>query len=150
MRVYAYTDGAARGNPGEGASGYHLLDSSHRLLARHVFRNGICTNNVAEYAAVVAALKKALELFGRETEIVLVSDSNLVINQLSGKYKVKSQNLKALNKEGRDLLARFKSHRLLNVRRENEYISRVDSELNELLDGKGGGKAPTLRQKQLQ
>ncbi len=151
MKVYAYTDGAARGNPGRSASGYHLLDASHRLLERHVFYNGICTNNVAEYKAVVAALKKALERFGTDTEIVVVSDSNLVINQLSGKYKVKSEHLKALNKEGRDLLSQFKSHRLLNVRRENEHVSRVDGELNGLLDGKdGGGEAPQVsRQRNL-
>jgi len=150
LKVYAYTDGAARGNPGKGASGYHLLDGSHRLLERHVFYNGICTNNVAEYKAAVAALRKALERFGETTDIVLVSDSSLVINQLSGKYKVRSENLKAFNKEGRDLLSRFKSHRLLNVRRENEYVSRVDAELNELLDGKGdGAEAPVSRQKNL-
>lgn len=150
MRIYAYTDGAARGNPGEGASGYHLLDSAHRLLARHVFRNGVCTNNEAEYLAVVAALKKALKMFGAETDIVVVSDSNLVINQLAGKYKVKSQNLKALNKEGRDLLAKFRSHRLLNVRRENEHVASVDAELNELLDGKAGAGTPAVsRQRSL-
>ena len=149
MRIYAYTDGAARGNPGKSASGYHLLDGSHRLIERRAFYNGICTNNVAEYRAVVAALKRALELFGTEAEIVIVSDSNLVINQLSGKYKVKSENLKALNREGRNLLSRFRSHRLLNVRRENEYVSRVDGELNDLLDGKEGGDPPIPRQKNL-
>ena len=151
VKIYAYTDGAARGNPGESASGYHLLDGSHKLLVRHAFYNGICTNNVAEYRAVVAALKKTLELFGAETDVVVVSDSNLVINQLSGKYKVKSENLKALNNEGRDLLSRFKSHRLLNVRRENEHVARVDGELNGLLDRKEGGSAslPVSRQKNL-
>ncbi len=149
MKVYAYTDGAARGNPGESASGYHLLDGAHRLLERRAFYNGICTNNVAEYRAVVAALKKALELFGAETDIVVVSDSNLVINQLSGRYKIRSQNLKALNKEAGDLLSRFKGHRLLNVRREDEYVSRVDGELNALLDKKEGGATPVSRQKNL-
>lgn len=150
MRVYAYTDGAARGNPGRSASGYHLLDGSHRLLERRVFYNGICTNNVAEYRGILAVLRKALERFGADTEIVVVSDSNLVINQLSGKYKVRSENLKALNKEGRDLLSKFRSHRLLNVRRENEYVSRVDAELNELLDGKGDcAEAPVPRQRNL-
>jgi ribonuclease HI len=150
LKIYAYTDGAARGNPGRGASGYHLLDGSHKLLVRHVFHNGVCTNNVAEYKAVVAALRKALELFGAETEVVVVSDSNVVINQLSGKYKVKSDNLKALNKEGRELLAKFRSHRLLNVRRENEHIALVDRELNELLDGKAEGTAaPLSRQRNL-
>jgi ribonuclease HI len=80
----------------------------------------------------------------------VVSDSNVVINQLSGKYKVKSDNLKALNKEGRELLAKFRSHRLLNVRRENEHIALVDRELNELLDGKAEGTAaPLSRQRNL-
>ncbi len=125
------------------------MDDSHKLLERRAFYNGICTNNVAEYKGVVAALKKALELFGNGTDIVLVSDSRLVINQLSGAYKIKSPNLKALNQEARELLSRFRSHRLLNVRRENEHVSRVDGELNELLDGKTGGKPPASRQKNL-
>jgi ribonuclease HI len=149
MKVYAYTDGASRGNPGKGASGYLLLDGSHRMLESRAFYNGICTNNVAEYEGVVAALKKALELFGKETDLVLVSDSKLVINQLSGAYKIKSPNLKALNREARGLLSRFKSHRLLNVGRENEYVSRVDRALNALLDGKKGGVATVFRQKNL-
>ena len=136
VRVYAYTDGASRGNPGRSASGYDLMDSAHKLVFRHAFINGICTNNVAEYKAVIAALRKALELFGKDAEMVLVSDSALVINQLSGRYKVKSQNMKELNAEARGLLGRFRSFRLLSVGRENAHISRVDKELNALLDGK--------------
>lgn len=136
MRVYAYTDGASRGNPGRSASGYDLMDSAHKLVFRHAFLNGICTNNVAEYNAVIAALRKALELFGGDIEIVLVSDSSLVINQLSGRYKVKSQSMRELNAEARGLLRRFRSSRLLSVGRENAHISRVDAELNALLDGR--------------
>ena len=150
MKVYAYTDGASRGNPGRSASGYDLMDSAHKLVFRHAFYNGICTNNVAEYTAVIAALKKALELFGKESDVILVSDSSLVINQLSGRYKVKSQNIKALNKEAGELLGRFGSYKLLSVRRGNEHISRVDAELNALLDGKLKKSAAEKRmQKQL-
>jgi ribonuclease HI len=149
VRVYAYTDGASRGNPGKSASGYDLRDSEHRLVFRHIFYNGICTNNVAEYAAVIAALKKALELFGEDVDIVLASDSSLVINQLSGSYKVKSQSMKRLNTEARELLGRFRSHRLLSVSRKNAHISRVDAQLNALLDGKGQ-KAAKVRHVQRQ
>jgi len=149
LRIYAYTDGASRGNPGKSASGYRLLDASHKLLERRAFHNGVCTNNVAEYRAVVAALKKALERFGAGTEITVVSDSTLVINQLSGNYKVRSPGLKALNKEALVLLSKFKSHRLLSVRRENEYVSQVDADLNALLDGKGDDPVPSARQRAL-
>ncbi|VVB77051.1 Ribonuclease HI [uncultured archaeon] len=143
MKVYAYADGASRGNPGLSASGYWLLDESHRLIFKRAFYNGKCTNNVAEYMAVIEALRKALELLGPDAEVVLVSDSRLVISQIAGKYKVRSPNLKALNEDAKVLLGRFRSHRLLNVRRENEYVSKVDADLNELLDSIEEGGADT-------
>ncbi len=132
MKLHAYTDGAARGNPGKGASGYLIADAQHKVLAHHAFANGTCTNNVAEYKAIIAALKKALEM-GCD-RIVLSSDSRLAINQLSGNYKVKDRVLKQLSREAMGLLARFGKYELLNVPRENRYVSAVDKELNELLD----------------
>jgi ribonuclease HI len=132
MKLFAYTDGASRGNPGRGASGYLILDASHKALAHNAFADGVCTNNVAEYKAIIAALRKALNL-GCD-HIVLSSDSKLAINQLSGNYKVKDKTLKQLNSEAKTLLARFAKRELLNVPRENRHVSEVDRELNELLD----------------
>jgi len=97
-----------------------------------VFYNGIATNNVAEYKAIIAALKEAIKL-GAD-EVVLSSDSKLAISQLQGKYKIKSESLKKLNLEAKELLSRLKSYELENPRRENAYISAVDKMLNKFLD----------------
>ena len=136
MTLYIYTDGASRGNPGESASGYRILDYKDNLLTRRVFYNGVCTNNVAEYKAIIAALKKALRMVNEGEAMVLHSDSELVINQLSGNYKIKDSKLKPLNREVMLLLKKFSKYELLSVRRENRHISQVDSELNEFLDEK--------------
>lgn len=138
MKLYIYTDGASRGNPGESASGFMLLDSSSKVVHQHVFYNGTCTNNVAEYEAVIAALKEALARGYKE--VVLHSDSKLIINQISGSYKVKDAKLKELNSKARSLLAGFEKHDLLNVPRTNKGIVAVDRELNLFLDGRGKEK----------
>lgn len=138
VKIYAYIDGASRGNPGIGASGYLILDNSRKRIDKQVFYNGVCTNNVSEYKAAIAAIRKTLELFGSEVELVLSSDSSLVINQLAGRYRLKNQNMKSLNAEAKDLLTKFKSYRLRNVKRSNRYIEIVDRELNRFLDGRTG------------
>ncbi len=134
MKLYVYTDGASRGNPGESASGYMIMDTWHTPLYRHVFYNGRCTNNVAEYKAIISALKKALGMGKDGVELVLASDSRLVINQLAGKYKVKDRELKKLNAAARSLLKKFQKYELLNVPRENKHVASVDAELNSFLD----------------
>ena len=139
MTLYVYTDGASRGNPGESASGYLILDYKDRQLAKRVFYNGICTNNVAEYKAIIAALKKAAGLASEGEELVLHSDSELVVNQLAGNYKVKDAALKKLNAEAKSLLKNFSKRELLAVRRENRHISAVDKALNHFLDDKANG-----------
>ncbi|MGC9157049.1 MAG: ribonuclease HI family protein [Candidatus Micrarchaeia archaeon] len=132
MKFFVYTDGASRGNPGKSASGYAIYDDKFNLVKEYVFYNGIATNNVAEYKAIIAALKEAIKL-GAD-EIVLFSDSKLAISQLQGKYKIKSANLKQLNNEAKGLLLSLKSYKLENPRRENAYISSVDKMLNRFLD----------------
>ena len=138
MKLYIYTDGASRGNPGESASGYMLLDNLSKVVHQHVFYNGTCTNNVAEYEGVIAALGEALKM-GCD-EAVLHSDSKLIVNQISGSYKVKDPKLKELNTKARSLLAGFKKHDLLNVPRTNKGIVAVDRELNIFLDGRAKEK----------
>ncbi|MDE1825565.1 MAG: ribonuclease HI family protein [Candidatus Micrarchaeota archaeon] len=135
MRFHIYTDGAARGNPGESASGYVIFDRRKRLVARRFFYNGIATNNVAEYLAIVAALKKVSEEIG-ESEAIVVSDSELVVNQLKGNYKVKDSKLKPLYNQAIVLAKSLKKCEFANEPRENMYISMVDKALNELLDNK--------------
>lgn len=134
MEIHTYTDGAARGNPGPSASGYAIYDKSEKLLARMFFSNGRQTNNVAEYLAIIAALKKVWEEFGSKAELTLFSDSRLVVNQLSGNYKVKDVNLKKLHKEAMAIAAKLSKCKFVDLPRENPQISMVDGKLNELLD----------------
>ena len=140
MTLYVYTDGASRGNPGESASGYCILDGSKKLVLKEIFYNGVCTNNVAEYRAVIAALKRVLGEWGADTELVLHSDSQVVVRQLGGYYKVREPTLKKLNAEANKLLRKLKNHRILSVKRENRYVSLVDRELNLFLDRKAHGQ----------
>ena len=134
MQLYIYTDGASRKNPGKSASGYEILDYAHNLVVKYSFYNGIRTNNEAEYLALIEALKKAQAEYGNDVEIMLYSDSELMIRQLKGEYKVKGEGLKVLHAQAKELVSKFKSVKLNSVLRENEHISSVDASLNELLD----------------
>ena len=135
MRFHIYTDGAARGNPGESASGYVIFDERKRLVAKRFFYNGTTTNNVAEYLAIVAALKKVGEEFG-SVEVLIVSDSELVVNQLKGNYKVKDGKLRPLYEQALEMARGLKNCSYKNEPSENKYISMVDAELNRLLDNR--------------
>jgi len=134
MDLYIYTDGASRGNPGKSASGYLILDSSNKPLLKEVFYNGRKTNNFAEYMAIIAALEKVAKMYGYENNLILTSDSELVVKQINGLYKVKERVLKKLNKRVIELAGKFKSCRFQNAKRENKYIAIVDKELNRFLD----------------
>ncbi len=134
MKLYIYTDGASRGNPGKSASGYLIIDDSGKVIAKEVLYNGIKTNNFAEYMAIISALEKVAQLFGYDNEIHITSDSQLAINQINGVYKVKDKYLKELNKKVKELSSKFKSCTFSNDRRENKYISIVDKEINKFLD----------------
>ena len=93
MRARLSTDGGARGNPGPAAFGYVLETEDGTVLAAHGERIGVATNNVAEYRALVAGLQKALELAVDEVDVV--SDSELVVKQMRGEYRVKNEALDA-------------------------------------------------------
>ncbi|MDE1855840.1 MAG: ribonuclease HI family protein [Candidatus Micrarchaeota archaeon] len=134
MKLFIYTDGAARGNPGPSASGYLILDKDKKTVAKFSFYNGERTNNSAEYLAIIAALKKAHGEYGNGAEIELYSDSELVVNQLNMNYKVRERKLKVLYEEASGLAKKFAACVFINVPRENVQISAVDRELNKLLD----------------
>ena len=134
MHFYIYTDGAARGNPGESASGYMIFDASKKVVVKKSFYTGKQTNNVAEYLAIIAALKKVAEEYGPLSEIELFSDSTLVVNQLRGEYKINVPRLRELCKEALGVAKKFKSCKFANLPRETREISMVDGELNRLLD----------------
>jgi ribonuclease HI len=125
-----YTDGASRGNPGESAISYLIKgDGVLKVFSEYV---GLHTNNEAEYKAIIEGLTYAKKIGVKE--VLLVSDSELVLLQLQGKYKVKAVNLKSLNQKAGELLKSFEKYEIKNVRRENKYIKIVDRLCNIVLD----------------
>lgn len=97
MKLIIYTDGASRGNPGHASYGFIVSDGSGKLLYEEGKYIGITTNNVAEYTGVLEALKYAKKEYGdKRLEIELYADSKLVVEQLSGRYKIKSPHLKPI------------------------------------------------------
>ncbi|MBM9537310.1 ribonuclease HI family protein [Desulfobulbus alkaliphilus] len=104
-RCRLFTDGASRGNPGQAGAGAVLLDEKGAETATVSTYLGICTNNVAEYQALLLGLKKALQ--HGCTELTIALDSELIVRQLQGRYQVKNQTLRVLFAEVQQLLARF-------------------------------------------
>jgi len=124
------TDGGARGNPGPAAFGYVLEAEDGTVLAAHGERIGIATNNVAEYSALIAGLERALELAVSEVEVV--SDSELMVKQMTGEYRVKNEALRELFLRAGRLERRFDSVSYRAVRREHNELA--DRLVNEALD----------------
>lgn len=102
MTVYAFTDGASRGNPGDAGIGIILKDEQGTILARHAGSLGKATNNIAEYSALLACLKVAEETGC--SRLVVHSDSELMVRQLKGEYRVKDAKLKKYFQKVHDLL----------------------------------------------
>jgi ribonuclease HI len=124
------TDGGARGNPGPAAYGYVLETDDGTVLAAHGERIGVATNNVAEYRALIAGLEKALELGVDEVEVV--SDSELLVKQMTGEYRVKNAALRELSQEASRLANRLGAVAYTAVRREHNELA--DRLVNEALD----------------
>jgi ribonuclease HI len=114
--VIVACDGASRGNPGPAGAGAQITDPSGVVLAELAEGLGEATNNVAEYTAVIRGLERAHELGA--SEVLLRSDSQLLINQLTGRYRVKTPHLQPLHRRVRELAAGFDSIEFEHVRRE--------------------------------
>ena len=130
MRAKLFTDGGARGNPGPAAYGYVLEADDGTVLAAHGEAIGIATNNVAEYSALIAGLEKAIELALAEVEVV--SDSELMVKQMRGEYKVKNEALRELSLRAARLAGAVGDVRYTAVRREQNKLA--DRLVNEALD----------------
>jgi ribonuclease H / adenosylcobalamin/alpha-ribazole phosphatase len=129
------TDGGARGNPGPAALAYVLEAEDGTILAAHGEAIGIATNNVAEYRALVAGLAKAVELAIDEVEVV--SDSELLVKQMRGDYKVKNEALRRLSLEAAGLARKLRRVTYSAVpRARNELADRL---VNEALDSAAEG-----------
>jgi ribonuclease HI len=127
-----YTDGASRGNPGEAAFAYTITGEGLEDI-EEAGRLGRMTNNQAEYTALVKALEHALEL-GSEHEVVVHSDSELMVKQMTGEYRVKNGDLRPLYEDALDLARQFRRVRYRHVRRDQN--KRTDELCNLVLDGK--------------
>ena len=114
--VIAYTDGASRGNPGPAAGGFILTDKRGVPLQAKAFFLGRNTNNVAEYTGIVRALEAAIET-GAE-RISVFSDSELLVRQINGQYKVKSEQIRPLFEQAVELLGRFENWKVQHVTRD--------------------------------
>ncbi len=131
--LVVYADGGSRGNPGPAAIGAVVLDPSSdppEVVATVSECIGVTTNNVAEYQAVIEGLKAALAVGARR--LVLRADSQLVIRQLEGRYRVKQAHLRPLFEEARALLDEFPEVELTHVRREEN--TDADALVNAALD----------------
>jgi ribonuclease HI len=130
VKARLYTDGGARGNPGPAAAAYVLEAEDGTVLDARGETIGVATNNVAEYSALLAGLRKALELGVDELEVV--SDSELLVKQMNGDYRVKNAALIDLSLDAAHLAGQIGRVRYRAVRRaENEL---ADSLVNEALD----------------
>jgi ribonuclease HI len=130
VKVRLYTDGGARGNPGPAAAAYVLEAEDGTVLDSCGETIGVATNNVAEYRALVAGLRKARDLGLDDVEVV--SDSELLVKQMNGEYRVKNAALIELSLDAAHLAGEIGRVRYRAVRRaENELADRL---VNEALD----------------
>jgi ribonuclease HI len=133
VKARLFTDGGARGNPGPAAAAYVLETEDGTVLDARGEAIGVATNNVAEYRALVAGLRKALELGVSEVEVV--SDSELLVKQMNGDYRIKNAALIELSLEAARLARELGRVSYRAVRRtENELADRL---VNEALDAAG-------------
>ena len=129
-KVIVYTDGASRGNPGHPGIGIVFMDEKGNVVKEISEYIGETTNNIAEYTALVTALKEAVEMNFEEIEVI--SDSELMVKQINGEYQVKNQGLKPLYSEACRLLKEFKNYYVRHVGREQN--KRADALANQGID----------------
>ncbi|HEV2262018.1 MAG TPA: ribonuclease HI family protein [Candidatus Rubrimentiphilum sp.] len=132
MQVEAtlFADGGSRGNPGPAASGAVLVDGSGRVLHEVGHFLGVATNNVAEWTALQLGLEAALEHGVNALAVRL--DSELVVRQLSGQYRVKHPDLQPLHLRVKSLLRKFQHVDIQHVRRKDNALA--DAVVNRVLD----------------
>ena len=132
MHVNLYTDGGARGNPGPAALGVVIKDEAGKVIKHYGSYLGECSNNVAEYQAIVSELRTGLELGA--TSIDCYADSKLVIEQLKRNWKVKHPDMQTLFVQAWNLMQKYEKVTLTHIRREKN--TEADAEVNIILDRK--------------
>lgn len=127
-----FTDGASRGNPGQAGAGMVLLDDNGQELLTRAEYLGRCTNNVAEYKALILGLNSALEMGCPTLDVCM--DSELIVRQITGRYKVKNTALKSLFAEAQGLLREFRHFTITHIPRAKN--ARADELANRGIDEK--------------
>lgn len=121
-----YIDGASRGNPGPSAAGILVKNNDGKEIVRKGEFLGETTNNVAEYTALLRGLKYLIKSYGKESKnipLIVNTDSDLLINQLTGNYRIKNKNLMNLVIEIWKLMKKFKSVKFNLIKREENKIA---------------------------
>ena len=136
-KIIIYTDGGSRGNPGHSAVGVVFCNEKEQEIKKFgEYLGDNLTNNEAEYRAVIFALKKFKAVFGKKmaevSEVEIKSDSELLVNQVNGKYKIEDEKMQKFFMEIWNLKIDFKSLKFKLVRRENNKVA--DKLVNEALD----------------
>jgi ribonuclease HI len=130
--LHIHIDGASRGNPGEAGFGVYVTTADGTLVAELYGYLGRASNNVAEYQALIHALKYALEQGAAQVKVF--SDSELVVRQIGGQYRVKHPDMLPLHRQASTLLSRFREASVSHVRREQNRDA--DRLANRALDEK--------------
>ena len=132
--VKLFTDGGCRGNPGPGAIAGLVVDNDNRELARYSNCIGNTTNNRAEYRALI----KGLEMCAQHTRrrVTCFTDSQLVVNQMNGTWRLKNDDLRQLFQQVKDCERVFDEVIYTHVSRTNPFIKKVDRTLNEAFEGR--------------
>ncbi len=134
MQVIINTDGGARGNPGPAGIGLVIKDENGKLLYSYGGYIGETTNNVAEYSALIKALEESINLGATSARIQM--DSELIVKQMQGVYKIKQPGLQELAAKVLVLLKKFKAYSFVHVRR--EFNKEADALVNLALDEQQG------------
>ena len=130
MKAKLFTDGGARGNPGPAAAAYVLEAEGGEVLASHGEAIGVATNNVAEYSALLAGLERARDL--GVTELEVVSDSELMVKQMRGEYRIRNEALGELAAQAGRIARAIGHVSYTAVRREQNTLA--DRLVNDTLD----------------
>jgi ribonuclease HI len=132
MKVFVYSDGASRGNPGFSALAFMILSEEGERVKRYSKYMGIRTNNQVEYEAVISALEYAIQFPCHE--VICYLDSELVVKQLTGEYTVRNSTLKSLWLKVQELRKKFRQITFIHVPRTHPHIQEVDHLANQTLD----------------
>jgi len=141
-KFIVYTDGASRGNPGPASIGIVICDDKGKVLKEYSKEIGIASNNEAEYQAVIFALKKLKALYGKKKikdgEVEIRSDSQLLVSQLNGKYKILDEKIQKLFIQVWNLKIDYGNLKFVLISREKNNLA--DKLANQALDKENGSK----------